>query len=100
MHKVVIFSVHLKRELREDAGRAVVGEQVGDARVPRRVELEPAVQGRHHVRGAVLRRIHIVLVQLGRLKRVFNLIRAYINILYSCQQVYHTQREEIICIYF
>jgi hypothetical protein len=43
---------------------------VGQAGVPGRVELESAVQGRNHVRGAVARAVHVVLVQLGRFEAV------------------------------
>ena len=43
---------------------------MGQAGVPGRVELESAVQGRNHVRGAVARAVHVVLVQLGRFEAV------------------------------
>jgi hypothetical protein len=61
---------NLEGELCEDKGNPGLGHQVWQAGVPGPVELESAVQGRNHVRGAVARAVHVVLVQLGRFEAV------------------------------
>ena len=62
-----------KVELCEDEGHPRLGHEAGDARVPRGVPLEPAVQGGHNVRLAVAGAGHVVLVQARRLECVLHL---------------------------
>ena len=85
----------LECELCEDEWYPGLGEQVGQAGVPARVELEPAVQGSHQVWGQVPGARHIVLVQLRGLERVPHLQSYFCSLVQYLNLISRTNENKI-----